>query len=602
MLHPENHLRREAARNRVYSRRQLFQLMAGGIGLSGIALLTACAQPAAAPTPAPAPTPRPAATTAPPPAAPAPTTAPAPTPAPAATTAPTAAPAVQPTPAQAAKVSKTLVVGMNIDDVISLDPHRALEVSYPIFDVASYETLLTFLDNDFKNPTPMLATSWEVSPDATVYTFKLRSGVKFASGNPMTSDDVKWSFERFINLKGTPAFLADPIQKVEAPDPQTVRFTLKAPDASFLAALAAPPLSVMDRKTAEAKGATAAADADKTDKAEQWLTSNSAGTGPYTLAQYTPKNQAVLRRNPNAWRPAKSFDEIVVKAVPESGTQKLMLERGEIDVAVNLLPEHIPALKSNRDVAVSSTPSTWVFYVGMTRDPAKHEALAKPDVARAIRAALDYEGFKALVPGAVQPASIVPTGFAGTLPAAEVPKMDLARAKELLAKAGYPNGFKAKLSVVTATNAGVKVTTLAEKVQADLGKVGIQVELEPMETGVWVQKWRPGDINLVIAWYYMDFPDASNYLGVFVPGGLITKGRTSWKTDTDIADLLKNAVATADTGKRLELYQQVQKQILDRGPYAALIEPPLFIAHRANVKGIVAQPMFFFTPQSASKD
>ncbi|MCL5107588.1 MAG: ABC transporter substrate-binding protein [Chloroflexi bacterium] len=548
------------------TRRQFIGLtLAGGVGVAGASLFTACAQPAP----------------------------------PTATTAPAAGPAA--TAAPAAGASKTLVVGVSIDDIVSLDPHRAMEVIYPVFDHACYETLVTYENNDFSKPLPALATSWDVSSDAKVYTFKLRQGVKFASGNPMTSDDVKWSYERLINLKGQPAFFLDSLDKVEAPDAQTVKVTLKQSDASFLAAITAPPVAIIDRKTAEAHGATAAADAGKTDKAEQWLTSNSIGTGPYVITQYTAKGQVQLKRNQNAWKPAKYFDEVLVKGVPDAGTQQLMLQKGDIDLAGNLQPEHIQALKGNKDVAVASTPSTDVAYLGMTRDPKKNEALAKPEVGQAIRAAIDYEGLKALVPGSVRDAFIVTSGLAGSLPVSEAPATDLNKAKELLTKAGYPNGFKAKLNVsATMVRAGAKIVNIAQKVQADLAKVGIQIELVTAEDNVWRDGFKAGAHEMTITGYFMDYPDTSNYLAVFLPDGLMAKrmGYTLDKDTQGLVPLLQKALATPDESKRLPMYQDIQRKILADGPWAALIEPLMSYAHRADIKGVLAEPTYYFSPQN----
>ena len=144
-------------------------------------------------------------------------------------------------PAQAQSRQETLIIARNIDDYVTNDVHRTYEYTSQILDTAAYDTLVTVDAPDFTKIQPRLATSRTVSPDGTTYTFKLRPGVKFTSGNPLTANDVRFSLRRLKNLKDNPSFFTDPIKDIQAVDDLTVRIVLAAPDASFLAALAAVP-------------------------------------------------------------------------------------------------------------------------------------------------------------------------------------------------------------------------------------------------------------------------------------------------------------------------------------------------------------------------
>ena len=164
-------------------------------------------------------------------------------------------------PAQAQSRQETLIIARNIDDYVTNDVHRTYEYTSQILDTAAYDTLVTVDAPDFTKIQPRLATSWTVSPDGTTYTFKLRPGVKFTSGNPLTANDVRFSLRRLKNLKDNPSFFMDPVKDVQVVDDLTVRIVLAAPDASFLAALAAVPCGVADSKVVMAKGGTDADDA-----------------------------------------------------------------------------------------------------------------------------------------------------------------------------------------------------------------------------------------------------------------------------------------------------------------------------------------------------
>ncbi|HET9002046.1 MAG TPA: ABC transporter substrate-binding protein, partial [bacterium] len=150
--------------------------------------------------------------------------------------------------------SKTLLVGTNLSNIRTQDPGRTIEVTGMMMEKVTYDTLVTFEAEDLKAPKPLLATAWKVGADGRTYTFSLRSGVKFASGNELTSADVKWSFDRILNLKANTIFLFDGVQEVLAPDPRTVVIRTKAPQPSIVPILSHPGLGILDSKLVMEKG------------------------------------------------------------------------------------------------------------------------------------------------------------------------------------------------------------------------------------------------------------------------------------------------------------------------------------------------------------
>ena len=241
-----------------------------------------------------------------------------------------AAPA-EPTQAPApAAAEAVLVVGWPESDTRTLDPHRQYEISPPQIMRAVYETLVTLPDKGatIDRVEPLLAESYEISDDALVYTFKLRSDAKFASGNPVTADDVVFSFKRLGNLQDNPSWLfSDHVASIEAADPSTVKITLKEPNAAFLSMLVSPNFAVMDSKVAQEQGGTDAEDAKDADKATDWLDGNSAGSGPYILKEWKRNEQVVIERNPNYWRGSAPFDRVIFRDIPDDAARQQALER-----------------------------------------------------------------------------------------------------------------------------------------------------------------------------------------------------------------------------------------------------------------------------------
>src|SRR5262249_22425659 len=214
-----------------------------------------------------------------------------------------------------------LIVG-DYFTIKTLDPGRTLEILSWTINHATYDSLVTFLGEDLKTPRPSLATSWDVSPDGRMYTFTLRPGVKFASGNALTSADVKWTLDRVKNLKSNPTFFLDGVDEVQAPNPATVVIRLSEPKPSIIPRLASPSLAPPDSKVLMANGGDASTDAKTKDAAEPYLNAHSPGTGAFVLESYTPNQEAVLRRNPTHWRKPSPLDRIVIRNIPEPQTER----------------------------------------------------------------------------------------------------------------------------------------------------------------------------------------------------------------------------------------------------------------------------------------
>ena len=254
----------------------------------------------------------------------------------------------------------TLIVGGSAQ-FRTLDPGRTIEVNGMMVEKVTYDTLVTFDGEDLRNPRPHLATGWKVGADARAFTFTLRPGVRFASGNELTSADVKWTFDRVLNLKANTIFLFDGVESVDAPDPRTVVIHTKAPQLSLIPILSHPGLGILDSKVLIQNGGDAGPEAKNTDHAEPYLFQHSAGSGPFMIQSYTAGQELVLVRNPRFWGSPAGLERIVIRDIPDPVTQALQVIRGDLDIASNIGPDQIPPLSRVPNVVVKASPSATTF-------------------------------------------------------------------------------------------------------------------------------------------------------------------------------------------------------------------------------------------------
>ena len=506
---------------------------------------------------------------------------------------PTEEVAAEPTEEAAEPAGEETVLVIGHSEVTeSYDLAHAYNPTSGIVHRATYDTLVTFPDADTKSIEPNLATSWTVSDDATVYTFTLRDDVTFANGDPLTAGDVVFSFNRLKNVKSNPSFLADPIASIEAVDEHTVEITLTEPRPSFLAELVNTAFSVSNDEEVRAAGGTDAADAADSDTAQEFLDQNSVGTGPYILESWTPQEETVMVRNPNYWGDQPYFDRVVIVNIPEAATQKVALESGEIDIATDLTPDQVADMEGNPDISIFRGLDRWTHFLLMNRDPDIGGPVADPIVDLAIRLALDYEGYTALWEGSVTPGSNMWVGLPGAFGPDRAMERDLERARELLSDAGYADGFDIQLSYPDFTFAGINLSTNAQKIQADLAEVGINVELRPLEVQVALEEYRTGQQGFAYWFWGPDILDPVDFLS-FLPGGKVAEERTNWTEDTvdqEILDLIAQAKVEADPEARLDIFEQLQTFSQESGAYAPFNVPAIQTAYRSDIQGYVWHP------------
>jgi peptide/nickel transport system substrate-binding protein len=490
--------------------------------------------------------------------------------------------------------SQTLIMADDQSDVKTLDPGREFEFAAAFVDLNAYDTLVVPKSaTDFTSFVPFLAKGIKVSPDGLEYTFTLRDDVKFASGNPLTSDDVKFSLMRLKNVKGNPGWMADPLKEVQIVDAHTVKTVLTESFADWLAVLAGPNAAIMDSKLVKEHGGSDSATADKDDKSEEWLNQHSAGSGPFILTGWQKNEVITLERNPNYFLGPAKLAKIEVRDVTSPATQKLQIEKGDVDVAVNLTPDLVAPLKGNPKVKIITGQSLDNMYMGLTTSPTMDANLAKKEVRRAIRYAIDYDGILALTNNqAVRGPAVYSVGILG-LTAADAsrlnPKHNPAKAKELLAQAGLAKGFSFKLAYGTGPSpVGITYESVAQKVQADLKKVGINVQLAPTEFLTMLTTYRAKKSPAVISYNQPDYLGSSDWLGQMIQH---TWAPRLYFDNPTLKDLAKKANAELDQQKRIGMIQDILKRLVDDGPYVMLVQGKVQVVVRPNVQGYVYQPL-----------
>lgn len=485
-----------------------------------------------------------------------------------------------------------LVIG-HVESTDSLDPARGYTQTTGIINRVTYDTLVTFPDEDASAILPMLATEWTVSDDGLSYTFTLRDDVTFVSGNSLTAEDVVFSIKRLQNVQGSPSFLAANIADVVANEDGTVTFTLSEVDPGFLALLANNAFSITDSQIITENGGTAADDAAESDGAEAYLNDTSAGTGPYILETWERGVQTVLVRNPDYWGEQPYFDRVIIQNIPEPATQQLALEGGDIDMALDLTGDQIAALEGNPDIQIVSSPSVIIHFLLMNHDESIGGPVSNPLVQQAIKYALDYEGYKTLWGGEV-PASNLNSTIAGALPESEALSRDLDRARELLTEAGYPDGFDITLSYPDFSFQGVNMNTNAQKLQSDLAEVGINVTLNPGELQVSLEEYRNGDQGFAYWFWGPDILDPKDFLA-FLPGGKVAFERANWPLDAapeDIQEMITQVAVETDSETRLEMYGELQRWAQENSIFAPFNNPAVQTAFGADIEGYILHPQW----------
>lgn len=499
-------------------------------------------------------------------------------------------------PALAVTPKDTFVLAKQIDDIITLDPAEVFEFTGGEVIANIYDRIMTYEAEDTEKLVPGVAESHSVSDDGKTITLKIRSGQKFHSGNPVTAEDVAFSVQRVIILNKTPAFIFSQLgwtpenvkDLVKAKDELTLDLTITEDFAPtfVLNCLSAGVGSVVDKKLVlehEKNG----------DLGYEWLKTNSAGSGPFVLKSWKPNETVVLEANPGDRHGAPAVKRVVIRHVSEPAAQRLMLEKGDADLVRNLTADQIQGIAGNADLVVEDYPKADVYYLALNQ---KDERLAKPQVRQAIRWLIDYQGMAdSFLKGRFKVhQSFWPSGFEASL--TDTPfKLDVAKAKQLLAEAGYPDGFEVELDSSNSS----PFTEMAQSIQATMAQAGIKVNIVPGEQKQVITKYRARQHQILLLYWSPDYMDPHSNADSFARNPDNSDDAKSkplaWRNSWDIPEITKKTDAAArerDPEKRKEMYLDLQLMLQQDSPFVILFQSTEQVARSKNINGFVSGPTY----------
>ena len=411
---------------------------------------------------------------------------------------------------------------------------------------------------------PSLAESWDISDDGLEYTFHLRQGVKFHNGNDFTAEDVAYTFHRMLTveggvntefidqIKGADELLAgetDTLEGVEVVDDYTIKVTLKEPFAGFLASISSPGVSIYDSEATEAAGDQFGMDPAMT-----------VGTGPFEFSSWSFNNQLVLTRNEDYWKGASGLPGVVIKIIPDTETQSMMFESGELDILdLDYAADSVDRFTETYPDQIVQGPRVGIVYFTMNFNK---EPFQDVRVRKAVQMSIDRQAIlDALYGGRGQvEQGIFPHGLIGFNPVQEEIKYDPEAAKALLAEAGYADGFD--MEIAADSSASDTMTMALEIVSDQLAEVGIRAEIKNYDESTWLETRKSGELGSFMSTWSADYNDPDNFIYTFFGNEEKTRIRSINYPDTEVMERVAKARTIVNEDERLAEYKALEEKII----------------------------------------
>jgi len=464
----------------------------------------------------------------------------------------------------AAAPAQVLKYGTDAEPV-GLDPHTVSSTSSIRIFRQIYDTLID-VDTEM-NFIPSLAESWE-QPDDLTYIFKLREGVKFHNGREMTAEDVKYSFERVLN-PDTAAIgksYYDSIDTIEAVDTYTVKFTLKEPFAPFMTNLTSLYGSIVPKEVVEENGN---------------LMQKACGTGPFMLKEWIPDNKVILEKNPDYFVEGEPrLDAIEYYVMTDESARVAALRTGSVDV-IKLPASSIPLVEGNADINILEYQSNDYSYVGFNLDLDKFKDVR---VRQAISLAINRQEIIDLVyDGNAKVTGFVPEAmgrWAIDFQAEELYQQNIEKAKQLMAEAGYADGFETTIAVGLLDD----INATGEVLQKQLEQIGIKATIQNLESGQYVDAWKNRTHEMMVGRNGAG-TDPNRAVAFFFSS---TGSANVWGySNPEVDELCNQGKVTVDEAEREAIYKEAQKLIVNDVPNLFIASPMEYYFARKNVLGFV---------------
>ncbi|WP_186154953.1 ABC transporter substrate-binding protein [Burkholderia gladioli] len=464
-----------------------------------------------------------------------------------------------------------------------------------------YNRLVEFVRGGTKVE-PGLAESWDVSPDGKTYTFHLRHGVKFQATDyfkptrEFNADDVVFTFERMLDTNqpfrkaypvSFPYFtdmgLDKLITKIEKVDPYTVRFTLSEPNAPFIQNMAMEFASILSAEYAD--------QLLKAGKAPD-INQKPIGTGPFVFRSYTKDATIRFDGNPDYWKKGDvKISKLIFSITPDAGVRVQKIKRNECQVMSYPRPADIATLKADANLDMPSQPG---FNLGYLAYNVQHKPLDNLAVRQALDMAINKKAIiESVYQGAGQAADapMPPTqwSFDKNL---KMPAYDTAKAKALLAKAGFPNGFEITLwamPVQRAYNPNAKL--MAEMIQADWAKIGVKANIVSYEWGEYIKRAHSGEQDAMLIGWTGDNGDPDNWLGTLLGCTAMNGNNFSRWCDKSFEALIQKGRVTSGQEARTKIYMQAQQIFAQQVPYSPIANSTVYQPTTKNVVDQRIEPL-----------
>lgn len=488
----------------------------------------------------------------------------------------------------------TVVMARRIDDIISLDPQESFEYSASEICGNVYEKLVNPGVDDPTQINPMLAERWSASDDGRTWTFQLRPDRTFASGAPVTAEDAAFSLQRAVILNKAPGFIIaqfgftrdNVAARIRATDERTLVIEIAERQAPtfLLYCLSAAVGGVVEKRVALSHAVGG-------DLGNGWLRTNSAGSGPWVVRTVRASEIVTLDANPTHPQAAR-MKRMIIRHVSDPAVQLLLLQRGDVDIARDLLPEGIKVARADPRFDVLTQDKASLLHLSMN---VRHPALARPEVREAVRWAIDYQGIAAnLVPDTFRVhQAFLPTGFPAAV--TDTPyRYDPARARALLAGAGYKDGIDLTFDHASSSPRA----EIAQALQAQMRDTGIRLTLLAGEGRQVLTKIRSRQHQLGMSLWGADYFDPHSNAQTFCVNednsDSSTNRTSAWNcawADPDLTARALAAIKELDAAKRVAAYEAMQRDLMARGPFAIMLQETAVSVLRRPVAGFRQGPL-----------
>lgn len=465
----------------------------------------------------------------------------------------------------------TLIVATTYD-AKSLDPHATNDVASSNVMEQIYDTLVKL--NDKNEVIGSLAEKFEVIDELT-YKFYLKKGVKFHNGEELKASDVEFTFKRAISpMGGSIAHIVGDIDPngFEIIDDYTIIVKTKTPNSSFLPSLTHKGGGViLNQKAVEAAGDN--------------YSMQPVGTGPFKFESWAKGDKIVLAKFDDYYGDAPSFNKMVIRAIPEATNRTIELESGGVDIAYDVATNDIKRVEENKDLKLIRKMGNSTTYFAFNTEKKPFDDVK---VRQAIGLALDTETIvQAVFRGVGAPAQgPVPPNIKYFNKELGKPDFDIAKAKALLAEAGYPEGFKAKIW----TNEKKARVDMCTIIQNQLQQIGIEVEIQVLEWGAYLEGIKNGEHQMFMVGWSTQTPDPD--MSLFGPFHSSQKGKNnfSYYGNPKVDELLESGRLMKDSPERQKVYEELQSIIRTEAPWIVMNNGEIVVGVRSNVKNFEPSP------------